>query len=1689
MKEIEIKKLRKKREKHFLQEDGNIIAKVYGENIHFKKNGKYEEIDNTLVKQGNYYTNKENEYKVYFSESTKNGLMRFESSNHYVNIYTINSNETKLDKKASNSKLNEVVLYKNIFNNVDLEYIVMPTQVKENIILKTKDSDIDKICFCIETDVELILNTNKTISAVKENKTIFTFEAPYMVDCNNTVCNDVFYELTRINDQYMLNMNLNKEWLNDSNRCYPILIDPTITNTGSDSSIKDTYIYPGDTGVDKNSQDILKAGVERINGNDIVNRTLVWFDLPTIATGSQIIEASVNLIGYPSIGDNWDESDIVTIHRITQDWTEETANWQTMNDKFDSRIEGAFNSVRSFATSDGYFSSNLNFADITNLVKKWYSSESNYGIMLKMNEENYRSDIIPAFFSNNNTVEGYNPKPFLSITYRNQNGLEDYMDYTSQFFEGGLSHINNYNGNLTTVFNVGSTVGGKMPISLNLIYNTNDVILENNFGFGIGYKLDLYQTIKELPIEENIYLEYIDGDGTIHYFYQEEGSEIFKDEDGLDLTIEKINDNYILSDKTGNQMKFVIKNTVGYLTELIDIEENKIIITYDSNDYIVQIKDANDSTINLTYENDKIIIENPDNIVNLNLENNKIINITKYSGSVIFTYNNNGIITSITDESSKKIVYEYYDQIPYRVKKVSEYGLNNNLGNYFNVLYDFNSTTIIDNKNRATTMTFNNYGNLASKSNLKHKDDINNAYGIISNYGEHSYGESSIKNKLLEAVIPLKYVKNYLKNTSFEDDNINFTPSTDVTAILSTEYAETGFKSLKLVSTSLEQSLYQSIIVPKGKYYTFSAYIKNNNNVRLSLNYIDVNNQLVESISQTISENDEFYRYDVTINYPEDATSELFIKIYLDTMGTTYIDDIQLEEGEVANNYNMIENSDFSEGLVGWNLESYNGEEALSTNDKYEIVNINDDLKALRVKMNPSYDNIFDKEFNACGKEGDIYTISFWYKNEGFVSQDGIGAQILNNVTIMYNPVDENHGMGVELSKGFNPNDNTWQYFSQSFVAPYDFRSLTIRFLQLYNANNFYITNMSLFKDIRSVGYNYDEAGNLTASIELNNSSTNYNYNKNNQLIKSTNPKGKHMTYEYDNLVTDRVLSVVSDNGICNSVKYDEFGNPIKTKISKTRIKDIVSGFYKIRVKGTNKYLTDLNGNIMFKEDECGHSTLFVQKNNDYYRIRNSIILNRYLKEENNSIILSSDNSLFEFIKKDDESYLIKLKDYEKYLKCDNNNLILSDYEYDNPDSSFFIEIQEGNFIENTAEYTEDGKFIKSSTDTLFNKTLYDINSITGLTNSITNAKGSVTNYTYDDKRRLVKIKQNEKEIDYVYNSHNVLSKIIQGNKEYNFVYDDFLNTKQIKIGENIDLITNNYEENNGNLISSTFGNNHTISYTYDDYDRLKTNVKMDDIYNYKYNNNGDLVKIIANNDVYKYTYDTAKRLREARFNNFKVKYTYDVNGNLINTKYNLDNFNHEITNEYDDDDAIIKTTFDNNEVTYSYDDLGRLEYINKMGMPLKYKYVSNGRRTSLLIKEFNDLSYKYDKMNNITHIYDNGILKNKYYYDEYNQLIKEKNYKTKETIKYEYDNSGNILSKTIYDLNLHNLLSIDKYEYSNFNWEDQMTKFNEQEITYDSIGNPLTIGNEISLSWINGRQLNRYEDSNNTISYKYNND
>ena len=138
-------------------------------------------------------------------------------------------------------------------------------------------------------------------------------------------------------------------------------------------------------------------------------------------------------------------------------------------------------------------------------------------------------------------------------------------------------------------------------------------------------------------------------------------------------------------------------------------------------------------------------------------------------------------------------------------------------------------------------------------------------------------------------------------------------------------------------------------------------------------------------------------------------------------------------------------------------------------------------------------------------------------------------------------------------------------------------------------------------------------------------------------------------------------------------------------------------------------------------------------------------------------------------------------------------------------------------------------------------------------------------------------------------------------------------------------------------------------------------------------------------------------------------------------------------------------------------------------------------------------LSYTYDAVGNIETISENGELKAKYYYDELSQLVREDNKELNQTIVYEYDQGGNIQSKTRYaytEGELGEAVGTDTYSYQAEDlWADVLTGYNGQKFTYDEIGNPLTYRDGMGFSWQYGRQMETAITEEEVIGYWYNAD
>lgn len=282
----EVTEKREKNIKHFMKEDFTYEAAIYPYAVHFNKNGKWEDIDNTLSEvddeQGNkVLKNKKNEFSVKFSKNSNSSkLIRLEqgkyelswnlkdaqkafasvkvnedsevnsiieksvedsikSDKKYEKLSTEKKNELKKklvenEKKKNVAKVGSTLTYGEILPMIDLEYKLEGDKLKENIILKEK-IDNPKFTFNISSkNLTAKLEADNAITfydAKDSSVKVFRFQAPFMFDSNGEFSNSVKIDLKEVNGEYILTLTPDIDWLADSSRAYPVTLDPPLVTS------------------------------------------------------------------------------------------------------------------------------------------------------------------------------------------------------------------------------------------------------------------------------------------------------------------------------------------------------------------------------------------------------------------------------------------------------------------------------------------------------------------------------------------------------------------------------------------------------------------------------------------------------------------------------------------------------------------------------------------------------------------------------------------------------------------------------------------------------------------------------------------------------------------------------------------------------------------------------------------------------------------------------------------------------------------------------------------------------------------------------------------------------------------------------------------------------------------------------------------------------------------------------------------------------------------------------------------------------------------------------------------------------------------------------------------------------------------------------------------------------------------
>lgn len=381
----EITSLRNENTKHFHLSDGTYQAVVYGEPVHrLNDDGEWEEIDNALASVNGAIATKDSRVK-FAKKITGNESLYTLHNGHYKvtvgllgaekkveGIVTSNSASeegmTKLERLTNIENISSSIVYTDILDGVDLEYVLVSNSIKENIIVK-EPSEAYRYTFTLQLNgliAELEGGAVVLLDSDTE-ETIYRIPAPFMYDASGAESYAAYYTLTSTgNGKYEFTLTADAEWINSAERSFPVVIDPMLVDIGQTD---DTYV----------------SSVNKTTGYGAVQNLYVSsteeayykFATPNLPEGTAVTSANVK---FPYYFDSTDESyATVNLYEVTSYWLEDQITWNTKPSTSAISIDYAI------LYADGASAGNPYYAlfDVTDSVSSWCEGLSNDGFALK----------------------------------------------------------------------------------------------------------------------------------------------------------------------------------------------------------------------------------------------------------------------------------------------------------------------------------------------------------------------------------------------------------------------------------------------------------------------------------------------------------------------------------------------------------------------------------------------------------------------------------------------------------------------------------------------------------------------------------------------------------------------------------------------------------------------------------------------------------------------------------------------------------------------------------------------------------------------------------------------------------------------------------------------------------------------------------------------------------------------------------------------------------------------------------------------------------------------------------------------------------------------------------------------------------------------------------------------------------
>ena len=1727
--------------KTYRRSDGSYTAAVYPYAVHYEEDGAYKDIDNTLTLQTDKdgkrsYVNAANALKVALPTAmSAENRVRVSNKGHVLAFYLEQAASTfaklsvqraKTDKltdadmkAATLSERKTVVSYASVRRNTSLQYELRGTALKESVVLYRKPETQPEYAFFLQADgLQATLCADKTVRFYEEDPDdpVFVIAAPYMIDAEDACSNSVTVALTEVRGGYRYTLRPSLFWLQEEERAYPVVLDPTVVTDLSSASIQAANVYSRLPDRNYGNTAYLYAGTVLYNGEPKEYRSYIKMALPeSIPSVAARVVAAKLYMNYCGNYNTHNSDELIDLHRVTQGWDESTLTWNNQP-AYDANAE-TYAVPKNGVGKDVY--------DITALVADWHAGNcDNNGLMLKTR----------ALGTVNGNVcydsDDTGTPPYMLISYRLMNGIEDYWSYTTVAAgRYGSASVNTVTGNLVCIQPICGIDSARQPVSISMVYGAT----ENGGAWRLNYDMKMTD-----HGEDSVYrYSFNDADGTTHYFYRKDAYSPWRDEDGLGLTLDfYMTGRYIVTDKDNNHL-FFFPN--GLLDQVADAAGNALVIGYDGT-RIVKVIDGVYREYEIAYDTQGRVsgITDPagrTTAVAYSDSSERITGITYPDGKAVSMSYGDQLLTAVTAPDGMKTYFSYYGGRGKRVSLVRCGTSESNLLEQYSLVYKSGTTEVTDRQGRTAVYQYNRYGQTTGV--------VSGTAAAGSFYDFTPSGGGFNANKLLSASKTQKSVTNLLKNHRLDTDLRGFFAV--IAEGQTTDYSHDDTKgnigkgSMKVTRTAVSDFtnpyslICQDYPVTREGYYTMSAYINtggvrlNGNGAVLRLERRDSNMVNMAGIQEGVHQTgaNEWKRVFATMYYYVGDTIRCTVGTNgADCLGTMWFDDFQLEYGETANAYNLMENTDFKDGMTAW---ATIGESHRNTNIGANAPQ--GSTHGVSLPGKPSR-NTVAHPIPMSGKKGDVLTYGSWGKASSLLADETDGAA---RYTLRLEFYKDGQWKGENLARA-NSLCRDWQLITGEAIAPCDYDNIKVHLEYNHNTNGAIYTLPYCYKEAYGQSYTYDENGNIVKSKDLAQNESTFS-SKDNQVNILCTPTGSRYFYTYD---SGKQLSyALSDNGQEYNFVRDDFGN-ITTSETRSRYADAewpYGGTYRLLnmysgealgatalAVGTEKFYPDAitqswtmeRASDMTYDEFC----LYAKSKRDYLCMGEEEGGNRIIAKT--ADVIGSYWTFFKLVANSNGSIslLTSSSGYTKYLTAhaDTGSPLLIEKEGENGEPTakqqwylFADEYSTPKRIITNATYNANGSYMTSFMDALGHTTTYDYNATRGTLQSVTDPRGNTASYAYNaDNDILESVTAGGMSASYTYANDALTGISVANGAYYTLEYDAFGRVTKTKVGARL-LSERIYDPETGLLTRQNYGNGQYVTYTYDALDRVIKQVYNGDEtkpLRYYYGADGQpaAVSDALSDKLTRYVYDLSGRLAEKREYagcaltstqlSSSVRYTYSrTTGQLTDTAYTSSLGDVSMNYAYGDASGQRRDTVHeirrngSLDVSYTYDALGRRTSRTTPVTAEQYTYADDPEAPALtstrvvsMIGVSGEVNYTYDENGNITHI--RRYAQNQdFTYDALGQLTSYTDVDGN-TYAYTYGN-GNILTAT------KNSAPYHTYAYTDAGWSDLLTAFDGGAITYDNIGNPLTYHDGKTFTWTAGRRLASATDGETVITYAYDGD